>query len=205
MSIVIPDLDSLIISFLELPSCVALMKINNHYYDKIKRMQLIIEWNKIIYERCSLNSLFIIVCDQGFITYAKSLIDRYKINIHFNEEAAFIWSCQKGHLEIAQWLVDLGEKCGYGHIDICTCNYLAFNLSFYCYQPIICKWLIDLGEKHGYSKIDIHAAFNNHHTILNFDYKNGHNDLLKWLIDLGENHGYGKLNSELIKKIEFQH
>ena len=40
-----------------------------------------------------------------------------RINIHANNEWAFRFSCDYGHIQIAHWLIQLGESEGYNKID----------------------------------------------------------------------------------------
>ena len=38
------------------------------------------------------------------------IIEDKKIDIHADEEGAFGWACRNGHLEVAQWLLQLGQN-----------------------------------------------------------------------------------------------
>lgn len=147
---------------------------NKNYYEKIKNKKLIMEWNELksditikylfnIYNtgyhfehinNNMINKLFMITCIEGYITYAKSLISRYTINIHFEREYVFQMSCKYGQMDIIKWLIDLGENHGYGKIDLHCDNSLAFRWACRNKYREIADWLIDLGENHGYGKID---------------------------------------------------
>ena len=197
MSIVIEDLDNTIISFLELPDMVNLMLVNVNYYDKIKKFSLIEEWNKIKYkyqDKAVIN-IFNLSCKKGYLSYAKSLLSRYNIDIHSSNEFAFSVACENGQLEIAKWLIELGEKHGYGKINIHD-----FVVNVFCYtcrfgQLQIAKWLIELGENHGYGKINIH---HNYDMVFKICCLYSQIEIANWLIDLGENHGYNKIDSGVI-------
>ena len=90
MSIIIPDLDETILTFLDLSEAVILMQTNKNYYEKIKNKKLILEWNEMKLIKDDLNGIFQLTCKKGYINYAKSLIKRYnKIDIHANNEYAF--------------------------------------------------------------------------------------------------------------------
>ena len=172
MSILLADLDNQIISFLDLPEYVSLMQTNIYYYQKIKSTNLIIEWNKMKindHKDYIVNNIFHITCQFGYITYAKSLINRYDIDIHSEFEYAFFKSCANGDIETAKWLIDLGENHGYGKINIIIDRNPWIRLidpwrSIFAKVCMnghmeIAKWLIDLGENHGYGKIDIHFNY----------------------------------------------
>lgn len=47
------------------------------------------------------------------------------INIHAENENAFTWSCEQGHLEVAKWLVDLGSRTNFTPIDIHADNEMS--------------------------------------------------------------------------------
>lgn len=232
MSIIIADLDSLIISFLELPEYVALMNLNHHYYYKIKCMPLIMEWNKCKHLTIdSLITLFGEVCNKGFLNYAKSLICRYEVIKLYQWQISitFFSSCCRDNVEMTMWLFNEIDK---------SKNSFDYNQAFIAScangQIETAKWLISITSN---KDLNIHSCneaafrwsfYNCQPTICkwlidlgeNYGYgkinihslndyicnfhkkKNDNNDLIKWLIDLGENHGYGKLGSELIKRID---
>ena len=192
MSIIIEDLDGLIISFLDLPEYVGFMQTNNYYYQKIKSMKLIMEWNMMKQINKSLNGIFISACKKGFITYAKSLMNRYKIDINVCSKSDFSIICKNGHFEIAKWLIVLNEEKGYPKINIQDAFFLPnreYRLNEKFFE--IAKWLIDLGENHGYERINIHDSDDYAFRLCCY---NGNMEIAKWLIDLGENHGYGRIN-----------
>ena len=202
MSFIIEDLDAIIMSFMDLPETVNLMQTNTYYYEKIKQQDLIKEWDVMKQEKNgNPDNIFAISCANNYMTYAKSLIKRYKINIHFNHERAFRDSCLHGNILVAKWLIDLGENHGYGQINIHTTDvftYTAFICACSNGHLKIAKWLINLGENHGFGKINIHR---NHYFNMDNAFEAacfiGHLKIAKWLINLGENHGYGKINIRL--------
>ena len=153
MSIIIRDLDEPIITFMDLPQMVNLMRVNKNYYEKIKHQKLILEWNEMKLIKNSINCIFQRSCVKGYINYAKSLITRYdKIDIHADNEYAFRLACQYGHLSVARWLVDLHEY-GYGKIDIHIIGELAFQFACQNGHLDVAKWLIGLHDC-GYGKIN---------------------------------------------------
>ena len=201
MSIVIADLDDSIISFMDLEEMVNLMLTNKNYNSKIIKLDLIKEWNLMKNQNCNINTLFNKTCQNKYISYAKSLIRRFniKINIHTDDEDAFRWICYNGDLEMAKWLIDLGEN---GHEKI---NIHIFSIFFTndnpflwaCYNDHLemAKWLISLGEN-GYGQINIHM---NNEKAFQFACSHKNSNIAQWLISLGKN-GYGEINKEIIAR-----
>lgn len=187
MSICLSDLDDLIISFLELSEYIALMNTNNNYYHKIKQLPLIIEWNSIKRQDGPVTNIFLLSCKLGFISYNKSLFNRYNIDIHANNKA-FELCCKYGHIEIAKWLYDLGEKYAYGKINIHCCNQLYYRISCERGHFEIYTWLVELSEKHGYDKNELN------HKIFVWACGMGMLDIAKWLIEIGKKHEYIKID-----------
>ena len=188
MSILISDLDEPIISFMDLPEIVNLMQTNKNYYEKIKYQTLIKEWNEMKDKKCTLNEFFWQICEQGYITYAKSLFNRYTIDIHFHNEKAFGVACTTGHLETAKWLIYLGEN-GDRKINIHYNHDVDFKNTCFNGHLEVAKFMIELGEN-GYGKINIHRYEQQSFRSV---CQNGHLSIALWLVELGEN-GYGKIN-----------
>lgn len=82
--------------------------------------------------------------------------NRKKIDIHANNEAAFTFACQNGHLEVAKWLVDLSIKYK-SLINIHIENEDAFITACENRRLDIIKWLIELGRKEDFGKINVTA------------------------------------------------
>lgn len=54
------------------------------------------------------NILFGLICEYGFLQYAKDLLSRRsQINVRFNNDYAFQKACERENLEIAQWLYSI--------------------------------------------------------------------------------------------------
>ena len=72
-------------------------------------MDFTINYNKnYIYSINSKNNLFRNACRRGNMAVCNYLINKFNdIDIHEDDDAAFRYSCENGHLEIAKWLVDL--------------------------------------------------------------------------------------------------
>ena len=221
MSIILADLDDYIISQLTLPDIVELMKINQYYYNKIKPMRLITEWNimKVYWE--SPSEMLYMSCIRGYTKYAESLSNRYEIKTNF--QTLFEKTCcDHGHFETAAWLyntfgkIDLHRNkeqifrliCQNGNlkaakflielgeksnskIDVHIDIEKIFQVCCQSNHIEVAKWLVDLGENHGYGKINIH---DDNERIFRSNCYRDHLEIVKWLVDLGENHGYGKFN-----------
>ena len=143
MSILIKDLDASIINFMELQALLNLTQINKYYNLIISQKDLIKQWNIMKNIQDTLKEIFIVTCRKGYIAYAKSLVARYKIDIHDEFESAFGFSCLNGDFEIAKWLIDLGNNYGYGKIDIHADLECAFGYSCQYGHNEIAKWLIE--------------------------------------------------------------
>lgn len=104
---------------------------------------------------------FFKACQNDSIDIAKFLYFKHKIDIHFNDEYAFYLSCVNNHLEIAEWLIELGE-INHSPINIHVDNEKIFKE---CWRNILhCKdiinWLIELGNRID-SPINIRATIKN--------------------------------------------
>ena len=190
MSIIIQDLDSYLLSLLDLPDLIALMKISHYYFDKIQQIKIVNEWKDLNRKIFSREKIFSMACKRGYLIYAKWLLDKYKFDIHADNETIFGWACKKGHFDISKWLIDLGENHGYGRINLHADFGDTFRITCQNGYFEIAKWLVDLGENHGYGRIDIHG---NHEDSFRCCCAKGYIEIVKWLIDLGENNGYGRI------------
>jgi len=127
------------------------------------------EWNNYSNQNWNRN-IFCCLCASGYIETAKWLYSLGGIDIHINNDEAFILSCESGYLEIAKWLVSLGG------VDVHFNNNEAFRLSYLNGYLEIVKWLYSLGG------VDIHAenddAFRRSCVF-------GYKEIAKWLVSLG--------------------
>ena len=158
MNIIIPDIDPLIVLFTELPELAKLGCVNKYFYKLVSRQCVVKQW-LTIKNTCgrytSINQIFIEICKNGFLLYGMYIAKKNKININAIDELAFKWSCINGHIEIARWLIHLGESDGYNNkINIHAGVDYAFRRSCENGHIEIALWLIHLGESDGYGKID---------------------------------------------------
>ena len=80
------------------------------------------------------------VVDWLYTLYRQDPIN-YPINIHADNDMAFRYACENGHLGMAQWLYSLD-----GYIDIHAVNEYAFRMSCQNKHCDIMLWLLELGE-----------------------------------------------------------
>ena len=100
---------------------------------------------------------FIKACYYGN-SLCKNIITTNKIDIHADDEYAFRCSCQNGHLEVANWLIELSRSDGFTLIDIHADVESAFRWSCRSGHLDVAKWLIELSRSDGFTLIDIHAS-----------------------------------------------
>ena len=120
MNIIIPDIDQIIVSLIELPTLVNLGCTNKYFYQLVSNQPIVRQWLiiKNTHREKSIDNIFIEACMKGFLSYGMFLLKEYKrIDIHADNEYAFGCSCANGHIEIANWLIQLGESGKYGKID----------------------------------------------------------------------------------------
>ncbi len=130
---------------------------------------------KKIYNR-KLHHAFRKSCAKGNIKFAMKIYELEGINIHENNDLAFILSCEHGQMEIAKWLYSLGgvnihiysdhpfiTSCRNGHLEVAKWLYTLGNIDIHSYDDYafelscekghleVAKWLYGLGD------IDIHT------------------------------------------------
>lgn len=194
MSIIIPDIDHLIINLLDIPELLVMVSTNKYFHEAITKIPLYIQWHDIyINNRCYiLASTFFCTCKKGYLEYAKSLIQRYRqIDIHHCNEHPFQCCCVSGNLDLCKWFIKLAEQRN-NKINIHADHDLAFIWSCGFGKLNIAKWLIGLGEE-SYGRINIH---NSHDKYTPFELACTKNylEIAQYLIHLGENCGYDKIN-----------
>lgn len=111
MNIIVPDIDTLIVSHLKLSQLAIMMTVNRFFRDLVSKKPIMSQWKKIdSIKYGNSNNIFSYSCRAGFHEYAIYLVNNYEINIHYNREHPFQNSCINGNFEIAKWLIQLGEK-----------------------------------------------------------------------------------------------
>src|SRR5438876_221368 len=127
MSILLKDLNSLLLSFCDPYQLGNLACINKYYHKIIADTHLLTEWSDVLSQRD--NYMFLYSCYKGYLWISKFLLNKYKIDIHYGGEYVFRGSCCNGHLSTAQWLVELGCQPEFGIINIHADKESAFRWS----------------------------------------------------------------------------
>jgi len=157
-------------------------------------------------------SLFIVLCKYGYIETIKWLYSLVNINIHSNDEEAFIesysnekidikengkiinihinneeafrLSCYHGHLEVAKWLMEISKENG-ETINIHIKNEEAFRLSCSYGHLEVVKWLMEISKENG-EMINIHIG---NEDAFRSSCINGKIEVAKWLIKISIENG----------------
>jgi hypothetical protein len=104
-----------------------------------------------------INNLFIDTCSKGDYAMAKHFLsyetNELKIDIHAQNDSAFIGACVHGHIDIAKYLIELASQ-NRGSIDIYNRNHEAFTGA--CEKGYLdtAQWLasLDIDDKYDYDE-----------------------------------------------------
>ena len=116
MSILLEDLDSTILSHCDLEDdFLNIIVVNRHYCKLVNDDKLFLEWKRFNstnkFPIKNIDHKFQLSCWYGCIIYSKYLLDKHRtINIHADNENAFISSCSNGYIDVAKWLIELRKK-----------------------------------------------------------------------------------------------
>ena len=195
MSIILNELDPLLIGLCDLESDYSnLMRTNKHYQDLISRNNLFMEWkiyrSKHKYEFKEKEKSLIYACSLGLLLFSKYLVKKYVIDIHYSKEKAFVMSCENGHINMAMWLFDLSNQPGYTLIDIHDEYEYAFRVSCGKGHLNIAKWLIELSRQSS-KLIDIHVI---DEYAFRYSCETSHLNVAQWLIDLSREPGFSLID-----------
>lgn len=131
---------------------------------------------------------FVNLCKIGDLVELKKL-DYTEIDIHYKGEWGFRIACEYGYLDVAKYLIWLGEYHNQ-KINIHIFDESAMRLACDSGHLHIAQYLIWLGEENNYGKVDIHIW---NESIMRITCASGHLNVAKYLIWLGEN-GYSQIN-----------
>ncbi len=115
----------------------------------------------------------------GRLIIIKWLFDNNDIDPTHEDNITFVWACENGHLEIAQWLLSLISFNW--NINPCACDNWAFKLACENGHLEIVKWLFSLRE----FGFNIDPSMHNSCVFVKAC-SNGHLEIVKWLFSLRE-------------------
>lgn len=112
---------------------------------------------------------FIELCKQCNIDLLKEyyLINSNKIDIHADNEEAFVNCCENGYQTMAQWIISLSLGEGQTPVNLDQCIDRAFRYSLSRDNLSLAKWLWSLIQEKDidFQKLDFNSIF--HHTCTN--------------------------------------
>jgi hypothetical protein len=115
------------------------------------------------------------------------LLEYSSIDIHADDEYAFRWSCENGHLPIVKYLILLKE---YRRIDIHANDEYAFREACENGHLEIVQFLLTLEPE--YEQINIHA---DDEYAFRWSCYNGHLQIVKHLLSLEPEHGQTNIHA----------
>ena len=115
----------------------------------------------------------------GKLTACQFLYRTTNIDIHANNDEAFQWSCDNGHLAMAQWFYQVSINTN-KKINIHDRNELTFRWSCHNGHLVVVQWLYQLSTQIN-SPIDIHAM---NEGAFQWSCDNGHSAVAQWLYQL---------------------
>ena len=199
MSIILADLDDLIINFCDLETdFFNIMRTNKYYYNLIINNELFKQWKSVCFF-VEAEDKFINSCAFNLLPLSKYLVSKYNIDIHANKEEALRSSCAGGYIDVAKWLINLSMQPGFTLIDIHANREEAFRWSCVNNHLDMAKWLIELSSGPNFKLIDIHArsdyAFDHCYMLQQYD-------VVKWLIELSNKPGFSPFSYKIISNLQ---
>ena len=199
-SIVLPELNYLLIKHLDLYLDYKNLRQTNKYYhefiENIKLYKELRELGHIKYLNISRKAYFLKACYYGYLEAVKYLYkNNKKINIHSENEKAFRISCENGQYNVAEWLYSISIKNNIENnkrIDIHAMDDYAFIQSCSNGHKNIAEWLYNISGTENNRKIDINKRFN---KAFRYSCCHGHKDIAQWLYNLHDKNIYTNVDS----------
>lgn len=167
MNIVSADIDNYVTNYVGLQSLANLLFVNKFFNKIVSTKPVMTQWKTIASAKNkTTDKKFVRACAKGFLEYATYLINENTIDIHAYGEGAFICSCSRGKIDVAKWLIYLGESDGYTRINIHANNEYAFRHSCQKGRIDIAKWLVCLGDPMAIPRLIFMLIMNMHFDIV---------------------------------------
>jgi len=131
--------------------------------------------------------IFIVICGYGFLETAQWLYNSENIDIHYENELAFRYSCLDRHLDLAKWLIEISKENG-KIINIHVNNEEVFRKSCNNGDLEVAKWLFEISKENN-DMINIHA---NDEEAFIWCCLDEDIEMAKWLVEIS------KENDEII-------
>jgi len=135
-----------------------------------------------------LNNKLIEACKKGNIEQCEKIYNKYKLDIHAENDFVFRNACLEGNLKIIQWVLTFGEKP-----DIHANDDEIFRNACDKRRLDIAKWLYGLKDKP-----NIHI---NDEEVFRNACKNSNIDIAKWLYGLEDKPNIHAKDNEVFKNI----
>ena len=146
--------------------------------------------NSNFYVRCSFDAIFKLCCYHGYTDLLKYLVEKHgsigKINVHVYNDYGFIIACEKNHIEMVQYLIELTDYQNQNKIqDSRPCPRSGRLEKNRVYDSVF--------------SLPINIHIRNDH-VFRFCCKFKYVELANYIYRLSLNPKYGTINSKLLKK-----
>lgn len=173
MSIIMHDIDQLIIKFVDLPGLTNLIAVNKYFFASVSVLPIINQWRAIATAYNYLDEfVYVEICGAGYLSYAKYVYQKLKINNNY-QMLSFSVCCMTGRIETAKWLLSTYYYAGMkfdGNEFVIACERGHTKIA---------QWLVSFADFTG----DYVNAYK-------YSCENGHTETAQWLLLLCESIGY---------------
>jgi hypothetical protein len=140
---------------------------------------------------------FTSLCGKLTVEEMKSILEQYKLDIHYMEDYGFIVACAYNNLDMVRYLLDISMEYSGIKIDIHTENEKAFIWACAHGKLDTVKYLLDISVEYSGTPIDIEANTN---EAFRSACESGHHHIAKYLIEKSN----FKLNIHLYQEYAFR-